>query len=148
MIDEILYENSSLNENAYLLKLNNEGNLDWIKWLFNYDKFDENKEYIPRAYIANIFIDENYNVYINGYTNAKQLYLNNDIIVSKNNNNDNAFIIKYNLNKIAQLENIKLYLLITDNNFAYKYFFYMLVRIILLMMFIYIIWLIYESTTA
>jgi hypothetical protein len=147
MIDEIQYENSSLNENAYLLKLNNNGNLDWIKWLFNYDKFEENKDYTPKAYIANILIDKNYYIYINGYTNAKQLYLNNDIIVSKNNENENTFIIKYDLNEIAKLENIKIYLLITNNNFAYKYFFYMLVRIILFIMLIYIIWLIYKSTS-
>ena len=148
MIDKIQYDNSSFNENAYLLKLNNQGDLDWIKWLFNYEKFEENKEYRPKAYIANIFIDQNYNIYINGYTNAKQLCLNNDIIVSKNNENDNTFIIKYDLNEIAKLENIKIYLLIPNNYFAYNYFSYMLVRIIIFMMFIYIIWIIYESTTT
>jgi hypothetical protein len=103
---------------------------------------------MPKAYIANILIDKNYNIYINGYTNAKQLYLNNDIIVSKNNENEHAFIIKYDLNEIAKLENIKIYLLITNNNYAYKFFFNMLVRIILFIILIYIIWLIYKSTST
>jgi hypothetical protein len=144
MIDNIKYENLFVNKNTYLLKLDSKGNLDWIKWLFDYNKCIEND---PKTYIENIFIDEDYNIYINGYTNAKQLYFNNDIIVSKNNENENAFIIKFDLNQIVKLEDIKLYLLITNDNLDYNFFNNMLLRIILYTMFIYTIWLIYKSTS-
>jgi hypothetical protein len=141
-IDDQAYENMSTNLNGFLIKFNPFGDIDWYRWVFSNDSINSSKQYYPYVYISNILVDRSYNLYMTGYTNAKELEFNDESIVSKSGTSDNTFVFKYNLNNITLAEGLKSCKYVSNDKYiVYKSLFYTLLFVV----FIYSIWLLYKN---
>jgi hypothetical protein len=141
-IDDDAYENMSSNINGFLIKINPFGVIDWTRWLFSKDAVDNYKNYFPNFYISNVLIDRNYNLYMTGYTNAKDIEFNDKTILTKKNTSYNTYVFKYNLNHVTLSKCLKSCKKVLNKKyFIYKSLFYS----ILFLVFIYSIWLLYKN---
>ncbi len=131
-VNDLEFVNANKNTNAFLFKLDSNGEVVWNTWVYDY-KNKNNKT----TFITNLLVDNNYNIYINGYSDAKDLYFHNTYLYTNNHSFDNAFVIKYNLNDIT-LENTEISIIIEDN--YYKHLFFLIVFIL----YIYGIWTLYK----
>jgi hypothetical protein len=136
IIEELNYKNISDNVNAYIIKMNYNGGVEWFRWVENYDPN-------VKTFIKDIIIDTNYFMYINCYTNGKDIYFNNEQAFFSNTNMYKSFILKYNLNDILNENESDASIIIINNdeNIIYKRIFYL----ILFILYVYIIWILYKT---
>jgi hypothetical protein len=141
-IDDEAYENVTGNTNGFLIKINYFGTIEWHRWLFSTTAINSSNKYFPYIYITYILVDRNYNLYMTGYTNAKEVEFNDELILSKNGTSTNTFVFKYNLNNITLTEGLKSCIYVSNKKYIiYKSLFYF----ILFVVFIYSIWLLYKN---
>ncbi len=139
-IDDVRYSNLSENNNAYLIKINSIGEIEWTKWLYTTDRSNDESYYYPSILVSNLYVDNNNNLYINGYSNAHNLYFNDESAYLKETETDATFLIKYDLNYLTLSEYIKSCKYVSNKKYIiYKSLFYLLLFIV----YVYAIWLLY-----
>jgi hypothetical protein len=136
-VNDLELANVNKNTNAFLLKLDSNGELEWNTWISNKHNNDKS------TFITNLLVDNNYNIYVNAYSNGNELYFNKEYLFSNNNTYDNAFVIKYNLNDITleNSEKSQINVIIDNGGFFYRYFFFL----VILVLYIYGIWTLYKK---
>jgi hypothetical protein len=127
-INDVKINNVSKNDNAYLLKIKYNGDLEWCSWIYNLDNVD-NK--VSKINIVNTLIDNDYNIYFNIVTNSNNIYFNNDKILSTTNRiNNYGLVFKYNIKDILH-EKPVIYEYIINNPFYMNAFFGLLIFFII-----------------
>ncbi len=132
-INDMEYSNEEGNTNSFIFKLDSDGEVVWNTWITN--NTPDNKT----TFIYNLFVDKNFNIYINGHSNGNELYFNKEYLYTSDNTLDNAFVIKYNLNDIT-LDKSQPTIIITSGSDIYKHLFFF----VLFILYIYGIWVLYK----
>jgi hypothetical protein len=128
------FVNEEGNTHAFLFKLDSNGEVVWNTWINNYRP--DNKT----TFIYNLYVDKNYNIYINGSSDGNELYFNNEYLCSNDDQFENSFVIKYNLNDITRERNERTIIL----DMGYSDIYRTLLFFILFVLYIYAIWVLYK----
>ncbi len=128
------FANEEGNTNGFLFKLDSNGEVVWNTWINNYRP--DNKT----TFIYNLYVDRNYNIYINGCSDGNELYFNNEYLYSSDDTFDNSFVIKYNLNDITRERNNRTVIIDMSGSSIYRHLFFL----ILFILYIYGIWVLYK----